>query len=175
MTIPDLVVLGIDPGLAATGWGVVEGRGQRRVWRAHGCIDTTPRTGELLDRIRYITDSIQELVKEYRPDIVAVERWVVYGQSDSTQAHNIGLVIGSVIGRLSEHRSLGPGCMGSDLKLDHRAQDWRLKLGLSARATKPAVQLAVQQRLGLLKIPRPQHAADALAVALAQDIWFDDL
>jgi len=163
-----VVVVGLDPGLAALGWGVVRRFPPRRVGTraegarsehvAHGAMTTSPTDGSDHARVASLAVSLRLLLGLHRPAVVAVERWVVYGQSETTQAHTIGLVLGMIVAV----------CAGEGVRVasTHRAQDWRRALGLAATATKAEAQVRVALALGMQTMPRPQHAADALAVAM---------
>lgn len=150
------VVVGLDPGIAALGWGVVRREGTRSVHVAHGCV-TTP-VGDDHARVTELAVSLRLLLALHKPVVVAVERWVCYGQSATTQAHTIGLVLGMIATVCAE--------WGVPMAAQHRAQDWRTALGLRATATKAQAQERVRVVLGMTATPRPQHAADALAVAM---------
>ena len=67
-----MVVLGIDPGLANTGWGVVEERRGICRCRAYGCIHTTTEA-DLAARLRHIVDELVSVVDRYQPHAAAVE------------------------------------------------------------------------------------------------------
>ena len=157
-----VVVVGLDPGLAALGWGVVRREGARRVHVAHGALTTAPADGSDHARVASLAVSLRLLLGLHRPAVVAVERWVVYGQSETTQAHTIGLVLGMIVAVCARE--------GVRVVSTHRAQDWRRALGLAATATKAAAQERVRVALGMQAMPRPQHAADALAVAMVADV-----
>lgn len=153
------LILGIDPGLASTGWGLLRREGQRVTHVAHGVIATTPDHGDDHARIQRVARELAVLLRAYRPDALAMERWVHFGQSATIQAHALGLAIGAIVVTAAE--------AGVPVRSEHRSQDWRRAIGLPATAPKAAVQQRVQALLGLPKPPRPQHAADALAVAFA--------
>lgn len=153
----DLVVLGVDPGLASAGWGVVRREGGRAVHVAHGALHT-PSTEPALARAQTLARELGALLTTHRPHLVALERWVHYGQSDTTQAHTLGLAIGALVAACGAH--------GVPVVDECRAQDWRVALGLPRDASKAAGQSRVGAILGLPSVPRPQHAADALAVAV---------
>ena len=155
---PGVVVLGLDPGLASLGWGVVRREGTRSVYVAHGCVTTHGDDGTDHERVAALALRLRLLIGLHQPAYVAVERWVCYGQSATTQAHTIGLVLGMVATVCVE--------TGVPMVAQHRAQDWRHAIGLRATATKANAQERVQRVLGLAQVPRPQHAADALAVAV---------
>ncbi len=73
------VVLGIDPGLANTGWGVIEQRGPRLACVAYGCV-STPASMPLAQRLLKIHDQIGAVVRRFRPTCVGIET-VWFGQN----------------------------------------------------------------------------------------------
>lgn len=160
-------VIGIDPGLAALGWAVVERDGSRLRLAAHGCIATTPAQGSDLDRVELLARGLREVLDSHRIDLAVTEAWRYYGgrSEDSskgkgaatTQAHTIGLVLGMV-------RTV---CASAGVRHveGERAQGWRAALGLPRAASKAACQERVRVVLGLAKVIRPNHASDAAAVA----------
>ncbi len=72
MSAATLRILGIDPGLRITGFGVIEQTGQRLVYVASGCIRSGE--GELPQRLKVLLEGLQEVIAAYRPHCVAVEQ-----------------------------------------------------------------------------------------------------
>lgn len=150
-----MIVLGIDPGLAALGWGVIQFTRGVPAYLAHGVVTTEPG-GEEWARARVQMRAVQRLAMEHQANAIGAEAWNYYTKQVTTASHQLGLVIGGIIG-VSTVPVVSAGT----------ASEWRRSLGLPHQCSKPDVQKFVQQRLGMAKIPRPQHASDALAVALA--------
>ena len=132
------------------------------LFRSHGVLTTAPADGSDHARVASLAVSLRLLIGLHRPAVGAVERWVVYEQSETTQAHTIGLVLGMIVAVCASE--------GVRVVSTHRAQDWRRALGLAATATKAAARERVRVALGMQAMPRPQHAADALAVAMVADV-----
>lgn len=147
-------VLGIDPGLAAVGWGVVDLDGARFVYRGHGCIATKAGadTGERLAQIR---DSLAAVIDEYGPSEAAMES--LYFSRNVTSALGVAEARG-VIRLACRDRGLGMS--------EYGPMDVKKAATGSGRSGKEDVQAFVRLVLGLRDIPKPDHAADALAVAL---------
>jgi crossover junction endodeoxyribonuclease RuvC len=149
-----MVVLGIDPGLANTGFGVVQRRGPRLVALDGGVIQTAAgaaperRLGELFDRV-------DELVAEHAPDAVALE--ALYFGQNVRSAFAVGQARGVVL--------LVAGRHGIPA-VDYTPQQVKGAVCGSGRAGKDQVGRMVQALLALPVAPRPDHAADALAVAI---------
>lgn len=147
-----MIVLGIDPGLANTGWGVIERRGSRLACLAYGCV-TTDRGRSVAERLREIHRAISEVIGRYAPDECAVES-VYFGSNASSafatgQARGVALLAAAslVIGEY------GPG-------------EVKMAVVGTGSADKAQVQYMVKAILGLPHAPRPDHAADALAAAI---------
>ena len=151
---PVVIVLGIDPGLANTGYGVVQQRPGRLVALDGGCITTAPSTAPEL-RLAAIHARVAELIELYAPAAVALES--LYFGVNVQSASAVGQARGVVM-LAAGQRSLA--CH------DYTPQQVKGAVCGSGRADKGQVQRMVQQMLGLTELPRPDHAADALAVAI---------
>jgi crossover junction endodeoxyribonuclease RuvC len=154
-----VIVLGIDPGLASTGYGVVatdrrSASGGRLVALDGGVIATHPE----LPTERRLTDihaAVDALLQEHRPDAVALEH-LYFGQNVRT-AFAVGQARGVVL--------LAAGQQGVPCA-SYTPQQVKGAVCGSGRADKGQVARMVQALLGLTEEPRPDHAADALAVAV---------
>jgi crossover junction endodeoxyribonuclease RuvC len=151
---PHMVVLGIDPGVANTGFGVVERRGSRLVALDGGVIETRD-AGELSGRLVEIHSRVSALASEHGPAAVAVEE--LYFGANVRTAFAVGQARGVVL--------LAAGQAGLPCA-SYTPQQVKLAVCGSGRADKAQVQRMVQALLDLEKPPRPDHAADALAVAI---------
>jgi crossover junction endodeoxyribonuclease RuvC len=149
-----VIVLGIDPGLASTGYGVVERRGGRLAALDGGVIATAaglPIERRLVD----VHARVDALIEEHRPDAVALEE-LYFGQNVRT-AFAVGQARGVVLLAAGQH---GLPCSG------YTPQQVKAAVCGSGRAHKDQVARMVQALLALSELPRPDHAADALAVAV---------
>jgi len=149
-----MVVLGIDPGTAHTGYGVVAHHQGRLVALDGGVIDT-PATQELPRRLVAIHARVAALLDEYGPDAVAVEE--LYFGANAHSALAVGQARGAVL--------LAAGARDVPVA-SYTPQQIKGAVCGSGRAAKDQVQRMVQALLGLADLPRPDHAADALAVAI---------
>jgi crossover junction endodeoxyribonuclease RuvC len=148
------VVLGIDPGTASTGFGLVERRGGAIVSLGGGVISTS--ADEPLERrLAAIADSIEELIAEHRPAALAVED-IFFGRNVRT-AFAVGQARGAV---LATAGAGGVPCFA------YTPQAVKLAVCGSGRAGKEQVQRMVAALLGLPAAPASDHAADALALAI---------
>ena len=149
-----MIVLGIDPGLAATGYGVVAQRGGRLLALDGGVIDT-PAGRPSEARLAAIFDRVGDLLAEHDPGAVALEA-LYFGQNVRT-AFAVGQARGVAL--LAAGQRAVP-CV------DYTPQQIKSAVCGSGRAAKGQVQDMVKRLLGLPEPPRPDHAADALAVAI---------
>jgi crossover junction endodeoxyribonuclease RuvC len=149
-----MVVLGIDPGTASTGYGVVASRGGRMVALDGGVIATAAGL-PLERRLAAIHARVAALVDEHDPAAVAVED--LYFGVNVRSALAVGHARGVVL--------LAAGQRGVPCA-SYTPQQVKSSVCGSGRADKGQVQRMVQALLALAEPPRPDHAADALAVAV---------
>ena len=147
-------VLGLDPGTATFGWGVVETGGARPTHVAHGALRTAA-TLTLGARLSILRDGVTALIDEHRPDRIAIER--IFSQSNVQSAVAIGAVRGVALLIAADHKIEVVEATPSEMK---RA------IAGEGRATKAAVTKAITKLLALQTAPTPDDAADALALAL---------
>jgi crossover junction endodeoxyribonuclease RuvC len=149
-----VIVLGIDPGLANTGYGVVALRQGRLVALDGGVIETAagvPQERRLAD----IHEAVEALLATHASDAVALEE-LYFGQNVRT-AFAVGHARGVVMLAAGQH---GIGCTS------YTPQKVKSAVCGNGRADKDQVARMVKTLLGLTEEPRPDHAADALAVAI---------
>jgi crossover junction endodeoxyribonuclease RuvC len=147
-------VLGIDPGTAACGYGIVQGSGGRLRAVASGCWRTSAR--ERLDvRLLTIFEGVRELIAEHEPDAVALEE--SYVGADARIALSVGQARGAV---LVAAAAAGLECA------EHAPARVKQTVCGYGRAEKGQVQRMVKVILGLDAEPRSSHEADAYAVAI---------
>jgi crossover junction endodeoxyribonuclease RuvC len=147
-------VLGIDPGTAACGYGLVHESGGRLRATCHGWWRTPARERPEL-RLLTIFEGVRGLIALHAPDAVALEE--SYVGADARIALSVGQARGAVLVAAS---SVGVACV--------EYAPARVKSAVCGygRADKEQVQRMVKAILGLEELPRPHHAADALAVAI---------
>ena len=147
-------VLGIDPGTAACGYGIVHESGGRLKAVDHGWWKTPSRRRTEL-RLKTIFDGVQELIEDFRPDAVALEESFV--GVDARTALSVGQARGAVL--------VASALAGIECTEYAPARVKQAVCGYG-RAEKAQVQRMVKSILGLHALPTPNHAADALAVAI---------
>jgi crossover junction endodeoxyribonuclease RuvC len=149
-----VTVLGIDPGTAACGYGIVHESDGRLRGVCHGWWRTSAR--ERLElRLRAIFDGVQELIALHSPDAVALEE--SYVGADARIALSVGQARGAILVAAS---SAGVDCV------EYAPARVKQVVCGYGRAEKGQVQRMVTVILGLDEPPMPSHAADALAVAI---------
>ena len=149
-----MIVLGIDPGLATLGWGVVEAEGGRQRMVAYGCILTTPKQ-RLPERLLQIREEMQALLTLYQPDEVAFEE--LFFAKNVTTAFTVGAARGVSIA----------ACAAYTLNLfEYTPMQVKQAVAGYGGADKTQVQQMVKLLLHMEKIAKPDDAADALAIAL---------
>jgi crossover junction endodeoxyribonuclease RuvC len=145
-------ILGIDPGLRVTGFGVLDKDGQRLSYIASGCIKTPD--SELPDRLRVILKSLSEVIGQHHPGEVAVEKVFVNVNPQST------LLLGQARGA-----AICAAVLANLPVAEYTALQVKQAVVGNGHAKKEQVQLMVQRLLKLSGTPGPD-AADALACAI---------
>jgi crossover junction endodeoxyribonuclease RuvC len=151
-----MIILGIDPGTAATGYGIVADTGGRLRAVDHGVIATRAGVAPEL-RLAEIHARIGELLDLHRPDALAVEE--LYFGANVRTAFAVGQARGVVL--------LAAGQRGLPARA-YTPQQVKAAVCGSGRAAKDQVGRMVARLLGLAAVPTPDHAADALAVAVCE-------
>ncbi len=149
-----MVILGIDPGLAIVGWGVVDYSGSHFKVLGYGSIET-PAGMPTEERLCLIFDAIRELIAKYRPEHLAVEELFF----------NTNITTGI---RVAEARGVIIMCakkMGVEI-FEYTPLQVKQSVVGYGRAEKKQVITMVTMLLGLAKPPKPDDTADALAIAI---------
>jgi crossover junction endodeoxyribonuclease RuvC len=150
-------ILGLDPGLASLGFGAISVSAQTRPPSVElidfGIIQTPART-EIGSRLQTIYEDLHSLLDAIKPDLVAIEQLFFYKMGNTIP---VAQARGVVILVIAQHQL--PWLEFTPAQIKQAVAGY-------GNAKKPDVQDAVARELGLEKIPRPDDAADALAVAL---------
>ena len=150
---PGIRILGIDPGLRITGFGVLDQNGQKLAYVTSGCIKTA-QTGELSTRLKTILDGLAEVIAQCRPQYIAIEKVFVNMNPQSTLL--LGQARGTAICAAVMH----------DLPIaEYTALQVKQAVVGNGHARKEQVQEMVKRLLKLGGPPSPD-AADALACAI---------
>lgn len=148
-------VIGFDPGFAIVGYGVLDYEDFRNVRVVDYGVITTPKEESFPVRLALIYKGVQELIEKYKPDEVAVEE--LFFNTNITTGINVAHARGVLLLAAIHHC----GCLYEYTPL-------QIKQAMTGygKATKKQIQEMVRVYLALSKIPKPDDAADALAVAL---------
>jgi len=148
-----MLVLGIDPGTAITGYGLLEIKRIPQVIK-YGCIRTSAHN-QMSNRLRIIYEGIIDIIKEYHPEEVAIED--IFFNKNSKTVLSIGQARGVII--------LAASYKGAKI-FSYTPLEIKQAVTDNGRAGKNQVQFMIKKLLCLHQIPHPDDAADALAVAL---------
>ncbi len=149
------IVLGIDPGLHRTGYAVVEYNNKDPKLLEAGVL-TTKETDKLQIRLKSIYDSVQEVIEDFHPDLIAIENLYSHYSHPLTavvMGHSRGIIF-----LCAAHHNIPITCYAAT----------RIKKSVTGngRAPKMQVQRSIQTIMKLEKLPDPPDVADAIAVAL---------
>ena len=147
-------ILGIDPGIGRTGWGVIEAQNSKFKAQSFGCIETEPKS-ETPGRLFAIYDEISNIIKEYQPEVMAIEE--LFFNKNVKTALVVGQARGVII--LTSSQNHLPLAIYTPLQV-------KIALTGYGRAEKQQVGKMVKTLLGLPEVPKPDDTADALAIAL---------
>ncbi len=151
-----MLVIGLDPGLAITGYGLVAGDGQHLEYVTHGVL-RTPAQAPLSERLVMLHDALTALLEEYQPPVAAVEE--LFFSSNAQTAMLVGQARGVLLLTLAQ--------AGLEIAEYTPMQVKQAVTGYGG-ADKQQIQQMVRMLLGLSEAPHPDDAADALAVAICQ-------
>ena len=149
-----MIIIGIDPGLNHTGYGLVEIQKDKIIAIDYGSI-TNKTSDNFPDKIKKIYCVIDNLIKIYSPHELVLEE--IFFSKNTRSAINVGKICGAV--------ALTATLAGINVTTYTPLQIKQSVVGYG-RASKNQVQVMVKVLLNLSDIPRPDHAADALAVAI---------
>ena len=149
-----MVVLGIDPGYALMGWGVVEVEGSRMKLINYGCIETKAGT-PMQNRLRALQLGIRDLLAIYKPDDVAFEE-LFFGRNTTT-----ALMVGAARGA-----AIIEAVAYTENLYEYTPMQIKLAITGDGTAKKTDMQQMVKLLMRMEEIPRPDDAADAIACAI---------
>ncbi len=149
-----MIIIGIDPGTATTGFGVVEKISNRVSYVTCGAI-VTDKSAPMPERLHAIYTQLDSLLERYQPDVVVTEQ--LFFGNNVTTAMQVGRAVGVVL--LSAAQRGLPW-------VEYRPVEVKLAVVGYGAAEKKQVQYMVQQLLHLDMAPKPDDAADALALAV---------
>ena len=152
----NMVILGIDPGLAIVGYGVIRREGSKLLPLDYGVMETSPDQSTPY-RLERLYRGMEELLRRYKPDAVAFEELFFYNNVTTAIAvsHARGVLV------LAAQQKNIPLYEYTPMQIKQAAVGY-------GHADKKQVQYMVRVLLGLKEIPKPDDAADALACAICQ-------
>ena len=149
-----MIILGIDPGLATMGYGVIEAEGQKRRVVQFGTINT--RAGvPTPQRLRSIFQGVNQLLDIYAPDDVAFEE--LFFSKNVTTGIAVGMARGAALVAVAQR---------TEEIYEYTPMQIKQAVTGQGKADKHQVQMMVRALLGIREVPKPDDAADALAVAI---------
>lgn len=149
-----MLILGIDPGYAIVGFGLVESQGQRQKLVACGAINT-PAEVRLSARLWQIANDLEELIGQFKPDALAIEE--LFFNNNVTTGIGVAQARGVIIMTAEK--------MGLPIYEYNPSQVKQAVVGYG-KAEKRQVMDMTKRLLGLSAVPKPDDAADAVAIAL---------
>ena len=151
-----MIIFGIDPGTATTGFGVIELAADRTIKTLDYGIISTPKEEHMPARLDMLYGDLKELLSQYRPAAVAIEQ--LFFARNVTTAISVGQARGVAI--LACEQQHIPIAEYTPLQVKQAVTGF-------GKAEKKQVQKMVQTILALKSVPKPDDAADALAIAIA--------
>lgn len=153
-------ILGIDPGIGRTGWGAVEAISAKQQVLNYGCIETNVKD-TLTERLRYIYEQLNEIIRSTSPDILSIEE--LFFNTNAKTALTVGQARGVIL--LAAAQNNLPVAVYTPLQV-------KMALTGYGRAEKTQIGLMVKTLLKLPAVPKPDDTADALAIALAHSFMY---
>ncbi len=150
-----MIVIGIDPGLATLGYGILAYRDGNVIPLTYSCIRTSPSQGETPERLGVIYDALSALLDEYAPECMAIEK--LFFSRNVTSALGVAEVRGVIM--LAAREKGIP-------VIEYTPNQVKQAVTGSGRADKKQVQQMIARLLSLPGIPKPDDVADGLSIAL---------
>lgn len=150
-----MVVLGVDPGLSMTGWGVIvkEANGSL-VLKNYGCITTKP-SSPLIERLKNIYFTLDKVISDYNPEVMAIEE--LFFAKEARTIASVGQARGAIL--------ITAGLKNLAV-FEYNPRHVKMALTGYGSADKNQIQNMVKIVLAMKEIPKPDDAADALALAI---------
>ena len=149
-----MIILGIDPGTATTGYGVIDYTKKKLTCLDYGVIQTPAKT-DMGERLKQLNFDLDQIIKEYKPAMAAVESLFFF--KNLKTAMPVSQARGVILFTLAKKNVPA---------IDFTPQQAKTSVTGYGKATKNQVQKMVKSILNLEEIPKPDDAADALAIAI---------
>jgi crossover junction endodeoxyribonuclease RuvC len=147
-------IIGIDPGIGRTGWGIINKEGMKSTAIAYGCIETEVN-GQPEQRLQSLFAQLETIIEEYKPETLAIED--LFFQNNAKTAMVVGQARGVVL-LLAAQKGL-PVTIYTPLQVKVATTGY-------GKAEKAQVGIMVKTILKLSAVPKPDDTADALAIAI---------
>lgn len=147
-------ILGIDPGIAIVGYGIVDKEGNRYKTVAYDAVTTRAHT-PLEERLEKVYNGVDEIIKTHKPDVMSIEE--LFFNNNAKTALTVGQARGVII--LAAVKNGVPVYEYTPLQVKQALTGY-------GRAGKTQIQQMMKSMLGLTEIPKPDDVADALAIAV---------
>ena len=147
-------ILGIDPGIAIVGYGVVDKEGNSYKTIAYDAVTTRAHT-PLPERLEKVYQGVTEIIKTYKPDVMSIEE--LFFNNNAKTALTVGQARGVII--LAAVQNNIPVYEYTPLQVKQALTGY-------GRASKTQIQQMMRTMLGLSEVPKPDDVADALAIAV---------
>ncbi|MBX4187566.1 MAG: crossover junction endodeoxyribonuclease RuvC [Candidatus Doudnabacteria bacterium] len=150
-----MIILGIDPGLGRMGYAIIKSSGSQAILSECGCITTPPKTSDP-GRLLEIKNDLEAIIKKWKPEVMCIES--LFFAANSKTAMSVGQARGVALVVAAQH--------GLDI-LEMTPLQVKIAITGYGKAEKTQVQKMLLTLLKLQKIPKPDDAADAAAIAWA--------
>lgn len=150
-----MIVIGIDPGLARVGYGVIAVNNRNPEPVCYGCIETSAKDQDTSGRLLQIYTEVSALIEKYSPAEIAIEK--LFFTKNITSAMSVSEARGVIL-LLAEQKKIPV--------TEYTPNQVKQAITGSGRADKRQMQEMIMRLLHLSEIPRPDDAADALSIAL---------
>ncbi len=155
-----MIIMGIDPGIAITGYGIIEAEHSRYRLVDYGCIRTAPRIPSQ-QRLLKLHQGIDMLIDQFNPDYMAIEQ--LFFNRNTTTAIPVGQARGVILLAAAEHQLA---------VAEYTPLQVKQAIVGYGRAEKTQIQFMVMRLLKMKNIPKPDDAADALAIAISHAHYY---
>lgn len=159
MSKTNKIILGFDPGFADTGWGVIDKQGNSLKFIEAGSIKTS-KTKDFAKRLQILYKEADKIIKKYKPDLIAVEK--LYFAKNVKTALDVGQARGVLLlSIIKNNRDF----------LEFTPLQIKQAVCANGQASKKQVGLMVKTILNLRNVPKPDDAADGLAIAITASFF----
>lgn len=149
-----MIVLGIDPGTASMGWGIIKMTKERPILKGHGVVRTHPDQ-DMHKRLGVLYSNLDDIAKQYKPEMIVIER--LFFNTNAKTAISVGQARGVSMLVAAHNRAQ---------VVEFTALQAKKYLAGYGRADKKEMQEAVKKMLGVSQIIKPDDANDGVAMAL---------